>query len=117
MTRNREIPDGWPASKSSKREQLNRLQRKRRTDAANRSLKPSDSGEADAPNVANATPSKKADAPNIANAALLPTENSTLRGTRTPNKEPELLASLTFNLPYLVGHYCVSLSPEGNCWR
>ena len=67
MTRNREIPDGWPASKSSKREQLNGLQRKRRTDAANRSLKSSDSGEADAPNVANATPSKKAEAPNVAN--------------------------------------------------
>lgn len=69
MTRNREIPEGWPASKSSKRDQLNGWQRKRRADAANRSLEPSASGEPDPLKVANATSLKKADAPNVANTS------------------------------------------------
>ncbi len=44
MTRNREFPDGWPASKSSKPGQLNGWQSKEKSSAAKRPVVDSDSG-------------------------------------------------------------------------
>ncbi len=58
MTRNREIPDRWPDSKSSKSGQLKGWQRTRSASAPKRPLGRPTSGAPDAPNIANAAPSR-----------------------------------------------------------
>jgi hypothetical protein len=58
MTRNREIPDRWPDSKSSKSGQLKGWQRTRSASAPKRPLGRPASGAPDAPNIANAAPSR-----------------------------------------------------------
>ncbi len=58
MTRNREIPDRWPDSKSSKSGQLKGWQRTRSASAPKRPLGRPTSGAPEAPNIANAAPSR-----------------------------------------------------------
>jgi len=58
MTRNREIPDRWPDSKSSKSGQLKGWQRTRSASAPKRPVVRPASGAPDAPNIAKAAPSR-----------------------------------------------------------
>lgn len=79
MTRNREIPDGWPDSKSSQPGQFNDWQRTRRASADKRPLVSPATGAPDVPNVAKATPaptpSGSADAPNVPNGDAVDASN------------------------------------------
>jgi len=58
MTRNREIPDRWPDSKSSKSGQLKGWQRTRSASAPKRPVVRPASGAPEAPNIAKAAPSR-----------------------------------------------------------
>lgn len=124
MTRNREIPDGWPASKSSKPDQFNEWQQTRRASADKRPLvspatgvpdvhkttpAPLPSANADAPNVHNADASDVADNSHVANPSLprLRSMGASVNRSypvsasegRTPVKPSELGKTLSRPLP------------------